>query len=730
MLESMTKLLLSCLTVVVGGAAYAGSLSPLRKAFVRVAALSYASDDDLARRFIAYSDYGRANDVLQLQLYTSVHLPGEEVERLLGLMDERGCWRDIDYTDQTRGRWQPTLHLTRLQALAKLWAAPDSEYVRDPRLCRALHAGIGCWLRLDPRCPNWWHNEIGVPKKLATVLLMLGDEASPDEVAGGVRILDRSPFGRTGQNRVWLAGNNLMKGLLTDDEELVARARDTIASEICLTTGEGIQSDWSYHQHGPQLQFGNYGLAYAESLSFWFRVLEETPYAFSDAAYGILRRLLTDGIARSVWRGILDPNFCGRQVFPDAGRGKALSLAVTARNLAAIERPGSREFSRLADRILFPARREGGMGPRYYWRSDCGIYRARRWYASVRMHSERTVGFEMTNRENLLANFSADGALLTMQHGAEYENIFACWDWRRIPGTTAYDDGLPIRSSDAIPEKRNRTRRVGGLAADGMLCTTMELCRDSLRALKSNFFFGRWGVALGCGIRSLDPAHRTLFTTLEQNRLRGDVTVGSADRVFRFGKEVPTARNFPSGTVRWVHHDKRGYLLLDGPDWRLSTVEQSGKWDPIDPSCRDCSDSARIFKCWIEHRRDCPDRYAYVLLPGRSAKRTARLAEKCPVQVLRNDTLCQAVRLGRRLCAVFHAPGVLSNGDFALRVDAPAVLLFDCRNNRLTASSSTARSLNAVLRKGNRRLSAAVTFPQGEADRGKTVGIRFKKQKP
>ena len=726
----MTKLLLSCLAVVAGGAAYAGSLGPLREAFVRVAALSYASDDALARRFIAYSDYGRANDVLQLQLYTSVHLPGEEVERLLGLMDERGCWRDIDYTDQTRGRWQPTLHLTRLQALAKLWAAPDSEYVRDPRLCRALHAGIGCWLRLDPRCPNWWHNEIGVPKKLATVLLMLGDEASPDEVAGGVRILDRSPFGRTGQNRVWLAGNNLMKGLLTDDEELVARARDTIASEICLTTGEGIQSDWSYHQHGPQLQFGNYGLAYAESLSFWFRVLEETPYAFSDAAYGILRRLLTDGIARSVWRGILDPNFCGRQVFPDAGRGKALSLAVTARNLAAIERPGSREFSRLADRILFPARREGATGSRYYWRSDGGIYRTGRWYASVRMHSERTVGFEMTNRENLLAHFSADGTLLNMQHGAEYENIFACWDWRRIPGTTAYDDGLPIKSSDAIPEKRNRTRRVGGLAADGMLCTTMELNRDSLRALKSNFFFGRCGVALGCGIRSLDPTHRTLFTTLEQNRLRGDVTVGSVDCVSRFEEEVPTARNFPSGTVRWVHHDKRGYLLLDGPDLRLSTLGQSGTWEPIDPFYRDCPDSARIFKCWIEHRHDRSDRYAYVLLPGRSAKRTARLAEKCPVQVLRNDTLCQVVRSGHHLCAVFHEPGSVVDGKVALRTDAPAILLFDTRSERIRISSPSARSVHVILRRGKRCRSAVVELPQDAANRGATVCTRFKRHKP
>ena len=93
-----------------------------------------------------------------------------------------------------------------------------------------------------------------------------------------------------------------MKGLLTDDGELVQRARDAIAEEIQLTTDEGIQPDWSFHQHGPQIQFGNYGLAYAESISFWFRVLEGSPYAFPAEQYDIVRRLLTaEASGRARW---------------------------------------------------------------------------------------------------------------------------------------------------------------------------------------------------------------------------------------------------------------------------------------------------------------------------------------------------------------------------------------------------------------------------------------------
>lgn len=712
--------LLACSAVHAG----TGSLDALRAAFVRASTASYAPDRQLAERFIECSDSGRANDVLLLQLYMSVHLPAEEVRRLLGLIDEQGRWSDIDYTDRTRGRWQPTLHLTRLYALAKLWADPGSESYRSQRLRDVLHAGIGLWLRIDPRCPNWWHNEIGVPKKLTAILLMLGDEATPEEIAGGLRILKRSQFGRTGQNKVWLAGNNLMKGLLTDDGELVQRARDAIAEEIRLTTGEGIQPDWSFHQHGPQIQFGNYGLAYAESISFWFRVLEGSPYAFPAEQYDIVRRLLTDGICRSVWQGTMDPSFCGRQVFIDAGRGKALSLAVTARNMAATGRPGSREFARIAKRNLRPGSREAA-GSSYYWRSDCGIHRSKRWYASVRMHSERTVGFEMTNRENLLANFSADGALLTMQHGAEYENIFACWDWRRVPGTTAYDDGAPIKCSDDADEKRNRSRWVGGLAADGLLCTTMELRRDSLRAVKSNFLFEEIVVALGSGIRN-DAPPRELFTTLEQNRLRGEVVAGTSGGRLSIPEERPTGRSFRPGEVQWIHHDGRGYLLLDEQEVRLSTAMQHGKWDPIDPFYRDRADSARIFKCWVEHRCDTAGSYAYAILPCRNAKQTARTAAKRPVELLRNDDACQAVKYGRTVCAVFRRPGSVGAGGLTLRVDAPAVVAIDLRTKRIAASSPCASALNVSLSDGKRRRTASLSLPDGDAMQGATVCGRLK----
>ena len=185
----------------------AGPLDRVRDSFVRVSALSYAPDEEITDRFIRYSDYGRANDVLLLQLYMSVHLPDAEVRRLLGLFDAGGFWRDIDYADRTRGRWQPSLHLTRMYALAKLYVDPASAWHGDEEIGRVLHGGLAYWYAKKPSSLNWWHGEIGVPKKLAAILLMIRGELSARELEQGLRIIERARFGRTGQNRTrsgWL----------------------------------------------------------------------------------------------------------------------------------------------------------------------------------------------------------------------------------------------------------------------------------------------------------------------------------------------------------------------------------------------------------------------------------------------------------------------------------------------------------------------------------------------
>ena len=652
-------------------------LEEVRKAFVEASVVSYAPDEDVTWKFIEYSDYGRANDVLLLQLYMAVHLPDSEVQRLLDAYDwENGCWTDIDYTAQDRGRWPATLHVTRMYALAKLYKYPGQKWEGSDRLHDLLHSAMAWWFRNMPVCPNWWHNDIGVPKKMTAVLLMLRDELSPEEIAGGLKVLERSKFGMTGQNKAWLAGNNLMKGLLIDDEALVIKAKEQIAEEIYVTDSEGIQRDWSFHQHGPQIQFGNYGLAYADGISFWLRVLKDSPYAFDKEQEDIVSNMMKEGICWSVYKGVMDPSFCGRQNFIDGGTGKAFALAVAAQNMgAAVD--GDRElYTRIAMENLMPEKYDNTLtGSRYYSRSDCGIYRRPDWYASIRMHSERTVGFEFTNRENTLANFSADGALILMQDGKEFENIFAYWDWRKVPGVTAYDDGRPIKCDDSVIAKRNWSSHVGGVAEGDVMAATMELDRDGLHAFKSVFFFPDCVVNLGSDISISREDIREVTTAVDQIHLAGEIERGPG----------------------WVHHDGRGYVSLDGSEIHVSDSLQRGKWDAIDPAFHDRWDEGRVFKCWFDHPvGELADghegSYAYALVPCATAGETASFAKKyakggrkAPVSVLRNDADCQAVRRGDVVCAVLHRPGQYDLDGVFFEVDTPSVIIRS-GNGRLSVS--------------------------------------------
>lgn len=89
---------------------------------------------------------------------------------------------------------------------------------------------------------------------MGAAFILLEDELSPAEKQSAIEVLEHAKFGMTGQNKVWLAGNVLMRALLQNDYPLVKEARDIIASEIMTGGKEGIKEDWSFHQHGAQQQ--------------------------------------------------------------------------------------------------------------------------------------------------------------------------------------------------------------------------------------------------------------------------------------------------------------------------------------------------------------------------------------------------------------------------------------------------------------------------------------------
>ena len=269
---------------------YAGE-SPARRACLKQIKENYL-------RFLVSSDEERSaylnllakipverevSDQNIVELYQRFPVTTEEIELLVSTLGPNGAWPDIDYQDKKRSGWEPKKHTERILKLARYYYESRVFYPErlTDSLLRTIHCSLAFWFHRDFSCLNWWYNQIGVPKTLGTAFLLLEDELSADEKMYAIREMKYSRFGMTGQNKVWLAGNVLIRGLLEEDYALVEAARDTIVSEIVLGKPEGIKSDWSFHQHGPQQQMGNYGLSFLSNMCMYVELFAKTPLAFS-----------------------------------------------------------------------------------------------------------------------------------------------------------------------------------------------------------------------------------------------------------------------------------------------------------------------------------------------------------------------------------------------------------------------------------------------------------------
>ena len=126
------------------------------------------------------------------------------------------------------------------------------------------------------------------------------------------------------------------------------------------------------------------------------------------------------------------------------------------------------------------------------------------------MASDRVIGTELVNEDNLKGYYMADGAIYTYIRGDEYHNIFPFWDWRRIPGITTYESDAPIPTESGA-DSRNQTNLVGGTTDGKHGITAMHLNRNGLSANKVWIFTDEFILCLGSNIHTDSTA--TLITS-------------------------------------------------------------------------------------------------------------------------------------------------------------------------------------------------------------------------
>lgn len=560
------------------------------------------------------------SDQSVVELFNKFPIERDTILKLLNGLDKNGKWSDIDYNNKTRSGWEVKQHVERILRMAMYYYSnKDNSNIKD--LKKGLFCSLDYWLENNPKCPNWWYNEIGIPKLLGTIGILLENDLNRNRKEKLINILKQSKISRTGQNRIWLSGNVLMRGLLSDDIDLVKEAYDAIIKEIKVSSKEGIQFDNSFHQHGPQQQFGNYGLSYIYDISFYYRLFEDTSYEFPKEKKSIILNLLNDGYRWVIWNGKLDINSLNRQLFHNASIHKGIMLGLAALNL------NEKRF--VYDNFY---NTNSFTGHKHFYKSDYTIHRNKNWMASLKMSSSRVIGAEQINEDNLKGYYSGDGALYVYRNTDEYENVFPLWDWRKIPGITSFDTNLPIDWKKR-GYSSNLNSFVGGVTdgVTGMSC--MDFNRDKLYAKKIWIMTNDFIFCMGCAIRT-DSCLNT-YTTIDQRFKRGEII--SLDNV---NKSMFRTDSEKMNSLR-VWHDSIGYIVYGTP---VSNIEvkselKTGKWSDVMGSySSDMSARGEIFTLGINHRDD-NDTYRYIIIPNKDKDYIKRFDIDCINIIQNNDDL-------------------------------------------------------------------------------------------
>jgi chondroitin AC lyase len=658
----------------------------------------------------------QAVDQVTIEVYQRKKNDSTFVNKCLKSFNTNGSWNDINYQDNKRSGWEPKGHAERILALTVLYSDPKSPYFQDQTIKFTIHKALDFWFKAKLVCPNWWYNEIGLPKTLGPVFIFLKSELSEEELKQAVIVLNNSSFKQTGQNKVWQAGNVLFKAILLEDQKLALRARDTIFSELKLTTDEGIQPDFSFHQHGPQQQFGNYGLSFVTSMSFWARTLSGTALKLDGERLSILRKLVLDGFNWVTWNGYLDVNALGRQFFKGTQASKSLALAYAVVDMMYVDKVYYNTYTAYISNNYSSNQEQDLLGTKHFWRSDMTIHHAQNWSSSVKLSSNRIVATEALNGENLKGYHMGDGTTFLYVDGDEYHDIFPVWNWKKLPGVTNYQKlgALPVLTFNGF---RNKGDFTGGVTNGTNGITAFKLNRDSLTANKAWFYLNNSLISLGANITAKIPDSVT--TTINQAFAKEKVMV------FDEKLKVLDQGELASSSFKWIYHNKIGYFPLSQSKIKLTKQLQSGKWGDIANVYKGQQEITKdVFTLEIEHGKEVKGAsYAYVTLPGISSKEMMNY--KPSFEVLQNSNALQAIITNDKSMAMFVVYEPLKikvNGFGNLNFKNAGLYTIEKNINGWVVHVSDPTQKLASITVNFKKKDYLVNLPQGE-NKGKTTNF-------
>ncbi len=578
-----------------------------------------------------------------------------------------GSWPDIDYEDQKPGSWRPAIHLSRIRELAIAYSVPGQDFYKDDSLFDSILHGLDFWLTHRFQANNWWWNEIGVPQQMRDIYLMIASDLEEPRRELVIEVVGQHKMHGKGANLIWSASLAFIHACMTGDKDRLNTAAQSIWDEIEVGSSEGIQTDWSYHQHGPRLQMFHYGRGFVQNIVEVAWLLQDTPWAIPDEKKEIMSNLLLNGMQWMSRGDYTVPGTVDRMNSRMSGLHSADMSAVLSQWLEI-------HPERYAALTEYKERLETGkpllLGFRHYPRSDFSVYHRPGYSFFLKTVSSRTLLTENINNENIPGvTYLNCGEHFLLRDGSEINNLQPLWQWDRLPGMTM-STGLDVQ---------HRSDFTGGLGNDVSGFTVFDHHRKNeddtatLHIRKFTACHKDLIVHLMAPVAQTNVIH-PITTGLEQVRLSGAVRVAAAN-------DAPL--ELPNGyhdiqSVRWLYHNAVGYLVFPPVNVTIKAEESTGTWHSIN---RNYGENTRItapmFTAVIMH--ETPQPQGYAIVPDISEEDLETLSQNLPWDILQNNENIQAIQFDDGTCMVaFYSPGEITvPSSIKLAVDQPCLVLWD-----------------------------------------------------
>lgn len=558
-----------------------------------------------------------------------------------------------------------------IKNIAKAYATPNTKYYKNPEIKKELIEYLD-WLYDNayheglPENGNWWQWELGIPKHLNDIMVLLYDDVpyekrmkylkasqyfQPFAEYSGVSpsaSYSTSPDKRvsTGGNRIDTSIISFLRGVLMEDKVQVVDGAKAVADVgEYVTTRDGFYKDGSFIQHGNVAYNGTYASVLFDGLGAVLWLATGTQFEVKDERIDNVYESILNGYKYLFINGGVNDSVSGRATSrdnsSDISRGKDLLTSLSLLSIGAgkeyqdeiksliktvaLENNSYNTIDKISNKIAKAIIRDiinddsiktlKIEGTKVYGAMDRAVSINEKGGKFVlSMHSSRIANYETMNNENVKGWYIGDG--MTYVYGTDSETFTEYWptiDRYHLPGVT---NSLRERG-DKSGERRGQTTSkawVGGSCNGKEAFVGMDMISwNKATEMRKSYFMTDDGVILitASNINSKDGE---VHTTID-NRIIKDGKIILNGKEIKEDTIIENPQNISLNFNENYKGENIGYKIVYAPQLNLKKETRTGSWKNIGGTSTE-EITKDYFTAYINHGKN-PKRsgFAYIILP-------------------------------------------------------------------------------------------------------------------